>query len=322
MAGLFSGYILLIYFLWFYEVPAISVPNQTSFFDKFPHILLRKKAETSALLLHVIWSPPRQTRSRKGDNQILWDTRSYLYLKPYGYDAYKYAKYGYLVFRFSCNWLSILLYHTFQKTETFLQKYELQLFAQSAAPRVIFDLFPISEISQKQGICGQRKAWDNRENLMNEHHKSPENQLPTPVFLASNRPSNRSVNLRPESRMIGGFSANKGNDSIPIQGIPFRMGAGSLPSTGMSPVWVTSNRWKLRSICPSMTKLFRRQSANAISQLWLIPRKKPSPGFRQKRPTSRRRPKPRPCPQRRQLGPTWARKCPWRRLKRSGQSGL
>ena len=57
---------------------------------------------------------------------------------------------------------------------------------------------------------------------MNEDHKPTENQLVTPVSGASNRPSNRSENLGAESRTVGGFSKNKGGDSIPLPGIPFR----------------------------------------------------------------------------------------------------
>lgn len=63
---------------------------------------------------------------------------------------------------------------------------------------------------------------------MNEYHNSAQNQLPTPVPGASNRPSNRSEFESGEMPETGGKFLAKGNGSIPFQGIPS-------PSAGAAP---------------------------------------------------------------------------------------
>ena len=55
---------------------------------------------------------------------------------------------------------------------------------------------------------------------MKEDHNSSGLQAPTPVFDPSNRPSNRFADTGQERPETGGLSADKGNGSIPLSGIP------------------------------------------------------------------------------------------------------
>ena len=54
---------------------------------------------------------------------------------------------------------------------------------------------------------------------MNEDHKISENQLSTPVFDPSRRPSGRPEFEGENAPQVGGDSAASGSDSIPISGI-------------------------------------------------------------------------------------------------------
>lgn len=55
---------------------------------------------------------------------------------------------------------------------------------------------------------------------MNEDHKISENQLSTPVFDPSRRPSGRTEFEGENAPQVGGDSSALGSDSIPISGIP------------------------------------------------------------------------------------------------------
>lgn len=64
---------------------------------------------------------------------------------------------------------------------------------------------------------------------MNEDHKISENQLSTPVFDPSRRPSGRPEFEGENAPQVGGDSATLGSDSIPISGIPSQAaGAGAV----------------------------------------------------------------------------------------------
>ena len=60
---------------------------------------------------------------------------------------------------------------------------------------------------------------------MNEYHKPTQNQPPTPVLGASNRPSTRSEFERREVAAPGGKDESLGSDSIPFLGIAFHPAA-------------------------------------------------------------------------------------------------